>query len=168
VTRSELRVETVNLAPRAMQVVERLRQRWPERQVAVEIDDAILCEGDARLLGIALENLIENAWKFTARVPDARIRVGRRVGEEGEAVVFVADNGAGFDMAYSARLFSAFQRLHTAAEFEGTGIGLATVHRIITRHGGRVWAQSSPGHGATFQFTLKEGARDEKQPDPPG
>ncbi|HSI52895.1 MAG TPA: PAS domain S-box protein [Ramlibacter sp.] len=168
VTRSELRAEPVNLAPRAAQVVERLRQRWPERVVAVEIDPVIDCLGDARLLAIVLENLVENAWKFTARIPLARIRIGQRTGAAGETVVFVADNGAGFDMAHSARLFSAFQRLHTAAEFEGTGIGLATVHRIITRHGGRVWAESSPGQGATFQFTLKAGAQDEKQPDPPG
>ena len=137
--------------------------------MAVEIDEDIHCAGDARLLAVVLENLIENAWKFTGRTPGARIRIGRKAGEGGEAVIYVADNGAGFDMAHSAKLFNAFQRLHAASEFEGTGIGLATVHRIVTRHGGRVWAESRPGEGAVFQFTLKSGSIDEEhQPDSPG
>lgn len=162
VTRAELRAEPMNLAPKAAQTVERLRQRFPERDVAVEIDENIHCSGDARLLAIVLENLIENAWKFTGRTPGARIRIGRKAGEGGETVIYVADNGAGFDMAYSAKLFNAFQRLHSSSEFEGTGIGLATVHRIVTRHGGRVWAESRPGEGAVFQFTLKSGNNNEE------
>jgi PAS domain S-box-containing protein len=165
VTRTEMSAEQVNLAPKAAQVVERLRQRWPERQVAVEIDEDITCSGDPRLLAVVLENLIENAWKFTGRTPQARIRIGRRAGEGGESVIYVADNGAGFDMDYAAKLFNPFQRLHASSDFEGTGIGLATVHRIVTRHGGRVWAQASPGEGATFLFTLKAGSNDEEQPD---
>jgi len=169
VTRTEIHAEPVNLAPKAAQIVERLRQRWPDRQVAVEIDEDISCSGDARLLAMVLENLIDNAWKFTGRTPAARIRIGRKAGEKGENVIFVADNGAGFDMAYSAKLFTPFQRLHSGGEFEGTGIGLATVHRIITRHGGRVWAEARPSEGAIFQFTLTAGAINEKQqPDPPG
>ena len=169
VTRTELHAEPMNLAPKAAQTIERLRQRWPDRQVAVEIDEDMHCSGDPRLLAVVLENLIENAWKFTGRTPDARIRIGRKAGEGGEAVIYVADNGAGFDMAYSAKLFNAFQRLHASTEFEGTGIGLATVHRIVTRHGGRVWAESRPGEGAVFQFTLKSGNIDEEhEPDPPG
>jgi light-regulated signal transduction histidine kinase (bacteriophytochrome) len=137
--------------------------------VTVEIDEDIHCCGDARLLAVVLENLIENAWKFTGRTPGARIRVGRKAGEGGETVIYVADNGAGFDMAYSAKLFNAFQRLHASSEFEGTGIGLATVHRIVTRHGGRVWAESRPGEGAVFQFTLNAGPQDEThEPHPPG
>ncbi|MES3003640.1 MAG: PAS domain S-box protein [Pseudomonadota bacterium] len=169
VTRTELRVEPVNLAPKAAQIVERLRLRFPEREVRVDIDDDIRCAGDARLLAVVLENLIENAWKFTARAAAAHIRVGRKAGASGENVIYVSDNGAGFDMAYADKLFNAFQRLHAATDFEGTGIGLATVHRVITRHGGRVWAESSPGEGATFLFTLKSGAIDEtQQPDPPG
>ena len=167
VTRTEIHAEPVNLAGKATQIVERLRQRWPEREVAVEIDDDISCSGDARLLAVVLENLIENAWKFTARTPAARIRIGRKAGDGGENVIYVADNGAGFDMAYAAKLFNAFQRLHAASEFDGTGIGLATVHRIITRHGGRVWAESSLGQGATFQFTLKA-SKNEEQPHPAG
>jgi PAS domain S-box-containing protein len=168
VTRVEIKAEPVNLAEKAGQVIESLRQRFPDREVTVEIDEDIRCCGDARLLAVVLDNLIENAWKFTARTPGARIRIGRKVGAVGENVIYVADNGAGFDMAYASKLFNAFQRLHTASEFEGTGIGLATVHRIVTRHGGRVWAESSPGNGATFSFTLKAGESDEIEPDTPG
>ena len=155
VTRTEIRMQPLNLADEAERIVERLRQGQPGRHVDVEIDPYISCRGDPGLLAVVLENLLQNAWKFTARTPDARIRVGHKTSAQGEKVVFVADNGAGFDMAYSAKLFTAFQRLHPASEFEGTGIGLATVHRIITRHGGRVWAESSPGRGASFQFTLE-------------
>lgn len=166
VTRTQLRTERMNLAPKAAHIIQGLRQRFPERDVAVEIDEDIPCTGDARLLAIVLENLIENAWKFTGRTHEARIRVGCETREDGETVIYVADNGAGFDMAYAAKLFNAFQRLHASSEFEGTGIGLATVHRIVTRHGGRVWAESRPGEGAVFQFTLKSAIKDpEPQPD---
>ncbi len=167
VTRAEIRAEDVNLADKAAQIVERLRQRDPQREVSVEIDEDIACTCDSRLLSIVLENLIENAWKFTARTPTACIQVGSRV-EAGQKVFFVADNGAGFDMAYADKLFHAFQRLHAVTDFAGTGIGLATVHRIVTRHGGRVWANSTPGQGAIFQFTLSAGTTDEKQPDTTG
>jgi PAS domain S-box-containing protein len=163
VTRAEIRSERVNLGPKAAQIVERLRQRDPDRSVTVEIDEEVACWGDPPLLAIVLENLIENAWKFTARTPDARIRIGCKACGGGENVIYVQDNGAGFDMAYASKLFNAFQRLHTVSDFPGTGIGLATVHRIVTRHGGRVWADASPGHGAIFQFTLNTGASDEKQ-----
>lgn len=163
VTRSEMRVEPINLAARAGQIIERLRLRDPHREVEVKIDDDIGCTGDPRLLAVVMENLIENAWKFTARAAAPRIRIGRMPGRAGESVIYVADNGAGFDMAYYSKLFNAFHRLHTSAEFEGNGIGLATVHRIVTRHGGRVWAESTPGRGAIFHFTLK-GASDEEQP----
>jgi PAS domain S-box-containing protein len=165
VTRTQIRAERVNLAPKARQIVERLRMRSPEREVEVEVDDDITCLGDPRLLAVVLENLIENAWKFTARTPAARIHIGRKEGEGGGDVVYVADNGAGFDMAYSDKLFKAFQRLHSTSDFDGTGIGLATVYRIVTRHGGRVWAQAAPGKGAVFQFNLKAEASNEKQPD---
>jgi light-regulated signal transduction histidine kinase (bacteriophytochrome) len=121
------------------------------------------CAGDPRLLAVVLENLIGNAWKFTARTDQARIHVGMRSDAAGP-VYFVADNGAGFDMAYADKLFKAFQRLHSTIEFEGTGVGLATVHRIVTRHGGRVWAESVPGQGTTFSFTLYEGGPNEEQP----
>jgi PAS domain S-box-containing protein len=162
VTRAEIRSERVNLGPKAAQIVERLRQRDADRNVTVDIEEEVACWGDPPLLAIVLENLIENAWKFTARTPDARIRIGCKAGGGGENVVYVQDNGAGFDMAYASKLFNAFQRLHAASDFPGTGIGLATVHRIVTRHGGRVWADASPGHGAIFQFTLNTGASDEE------
>ncbi|WP_152682822.1 PAS domain S-box protein [Caenimonas sp. SL110] len=168
VTRTEIRAELVNLAPKARQIVEALRHRFAQREVQVEIDDDILCVGDARLAAIALENLIGNAWKFTSRAAAPSIHVGSRLSPEGERIVFVADNGAGFDMAYAGKLFNAFHRLHASSDFEGTGIGLATVHRIVTRHGGRVWAQARPGEGATFSFTLIPGEQNEKQPDPAG
>lgn len=168
VTRTEIRSERVDLAARARQLAERLRQRDPERVVEVEIEPELVCPGDPGLLGIVLQNLVENAWKFTARTEQAQIRIGSRALDDGELAVYVADNGAGFDMAYADKLFHAFQRLHAATDFEGTGIGLATVHRIVTRHGGRVWAESAPGRGATFFFTLKAGAPHEKQPDSDG
>jgi PAS domain S-box-containing protein len=165
VARAEMRAERIDLSALACQTIERLRQHAPERQVFVEIERGLACDGDARLLAALLDNLIGNAWKFTSRRPDARNRVGRTAGPAGEPVFFVEDNGAGFDMAYADKLFKAFQRLHTAGEFEGTGIGLATVHRIVARHGGRVWAHASPGQGATFHFTLQPGAGQE-QPHP--
>ncbi len=112
-----------------------------------------MAEGDGTLLRVALENLLRNAWKFTGKQPRARIEFGVTE-REGTRAYFVRDDGAGFDEAYADKLFGAFQRLHGASEFEGTGIGLATVQRIVHRHGGRVWAQGRVGHGATFYFTL--------------
>jgi len=153
ITRGELRREAVDLSAQARSVAEQLRQAQPERQVEFHIADGLTAEGDPRLLRIALENLLGNAWKFTGKTDPAVIEFGLRR-ERGEAIYFVRDNGAGFDMAYAGKLFGAFQRLHDVREFEGTGIGLATVQRIIRRHGGRVWAEGESGHGATFHFTL--------------
>jgi signal transduction histidine kinase len=110
------------------------------------------------MLTAALDNLLRNAWKFSRRTETARIEVGSENGKDGKPVYFVKDNGAGFDPSYSAKLFQVFQRLHSSREFEGTGIGLATVHRIISRHGGRIWANSEPGHGAQFYFDLPNAA----------
>jgi light-regulated signal transduction histidine kinase (bacteriophytochrome) len=124
--------------------------------VAVEIEEHLRAEADPRLVTVVLENLMGNAWKFTARSDPAKVRVGRRDGPE--PAFYVRDNGAGFDMAYADKLFGAFQRLHSEAEFEGTGIGLATVQRVVARHGGRVWAESEVGRGATFYFTLEPSA----------
>ena len=127
--------------------------------------------GDAVLLTQALSNLLSNAWKFSGKQPQARIEVGSQPGSDGQTVYFVKDNGAGFDMNYASRLFGVFSRLHATSEFEGTGIGLAIVKKVIDRHAGRIWAESVPDHGATFYFTLKTADRpaasDARGPDLP-
>jgi PAS domain S-box-containing protein len=150
VARSPLTHGPVDLSAIARETVDNLRVQAPQRKVDAQVQDGLAVQGDARLLRVALENLIGNAWKFTGGVEHPRIEVGRN----GEGAFFVRDNGVGFDMAYAGKLFTAFQRLHTEAEFAGTGIGLATVRRVITRHQGRVWVESAPGEGTTFYFTL--------------
>jgi PAS domain S-box-containing protein len=154
VTRAELRRAPLDLSSLAEAVAADLRQREPERPVEAQIAPGMRAEGDPSLVRNVLENLLGNAWKFTAGQAPARIEVGRLDGASEALTFFVRDNGAGFDMAYADRLFGAFQRLHDQREFKGTGIGLATVQRIIIRHGGRVWAEGQPGAGATFYFTL--------------
>jgi two-component system, NtrC family, sensor kinase len=149
----EVRRTGVNLTTIATDVIAELRQSDPERQVEVIIEEGLLAQGDTALLRIALTNLLGNAWKFTSQRRQARIEFGATVEESG-TVYFVRDNGAGFNMHYAAKLFGAFQRLHTATEFPGTGIGLATVQRVIARHGGRVWAKGTVDQGAVFFFTL--------------
>jgi PAS domain S-box-containing protein len=153
VTRRELRHERVDLTEMAQGIVAQLRKADPERRAEFRIADAMIVHGDAHLLRVGLENLLGNAWKFTSKEPLARIEFGT-MRLEGRRVHFIRDNGVGFDMAYSSKLFGAFQRLHRASEFPGTGIGLATVHRIIARHGGRVWTEAEVGKGAVFYFTL--------------
>ena len=153
VTRAELNVGDVDLSALAGEVARELRERDPARDVEVSIAPDLATRGDARLMRVALENLLANAWKFTGERASAHIEFGRG-GVNGEAVYFVRDNGAGFDMAYAGKLFGAFQRLHDANKFPGTGIGLATVQRIIRKHGGRIWAEAETGKGATFFFTL--------------
>lgn len=152
-TRSDMLVGAVDLSVIAAEVLADLRHWEPKRQVDVVIAPHLAVTGDARLLRVALDNLIGNAWKYTSRCEHARIEFGVQVVRH-ESIYFVKDNGAGFDMAHAAALFVPFQRLHTAGEFDGTGVGLATVQRIIHRHGGRIWAQSAPNEGATFYFTL--------------
>ena len=126
----------------------------PERQVEFVIATGLQVKADVRLIRIALESLLANAWKFTAQHPHARIEFGVLSQSDGRPAYFVRDDGVGFNMAYADKLFGTFQRLHTQAEFPGNGIGLATVQRIIRRHGGRVWAEGMEGQGATFYFTL--------------
>ena len=149
-----LTLEPVDLSALAWIVTAELRKREPDRAAEIHIQEDLVVQGDAPLLRALLENLLGNAWKFTARRRPARIDVGRFSGEGNEAVYFVRDNGAGFDMACTDKLFEAFERLHAADDFPGTGIGLATVERIIRRHRGRVWAEGVVDEGATFFFTL--------------
>jgi signal transduction histidine kinase len=133
-----------------------LRDMDPGRDVQALVADGVTADGDPHLIRLVLRNLLGNAWKFTALKSPAVIRLDA-TGPEGETTITVSDNGAGFDMRYAGKLFDPFQRLHSASEFEGTGIGLAIVQRIVQRHGGRVWAESEPGHGASFHFTLSAG-----------
>jgi len=153
VSRAHLAREVVDLSKLARNVVVELRHRDPLRSVRVEVADGLRAMGDPGLLEVVLENLIGNAWKFTAHRDEPRIEIGREL-QDGEEVFFVRDNGAGFDMAHAAKLFTPFQRLHSDEQFQGTGIGLATVHRVVTRHGGRVWGTGAVDQGATIYFTL--------------
>ena len=153
-TRATMRHETVDLSGIARDVLDELRRGDPGRAAKFVISEGLEAKGDPRLLHVALWNLLENAWKFTQREPEARIELGAEHRPEVGPVFFVRDNGVGFEMAYSDKLFRAFQRLHTSEEFEGTGIGLATVQRAVERHGGKVWAEGKTGEGATFYFTL--------------
>jgi light-regulated signal transduction histidine kinase (bacteriophytochrome) len=152
VNRSELIRQPVNLSTLAEDLASELRKAEPERTVEFVIAPQLTVDGDERLLRIALDNLIRNAWKFTIKQPKPRIEFG--LGPDAEGAFYVRDNGAGFDMQYASKLFGVFQRLHSPGEFPGTGVGLATVQRIINRHGGRIWAAASPNNGATFYFTL--------------
>jgi light-regulated signal transduction histidine kinase (bacteriophytochrome) len=158
VGRAELRWTNVDLTALADAVAAELQDAQNGRKVAFVRPEGLTARGDPRLLRVLLESLLGNAWKFTSRREAARVEFGRMPAGE-SAAFFVRDNGAGFDMAYSQRLFGAFQRLHDQAEYPGTGMGLATVQRIVTRHGGRVWAEGEVDAGATVYFTL--GQRDE-------
>ncbi len=154
--RAELRWMPVDLAVLAREVTEELQRTSPARRVELVVAEPLRTVGDRQLLRVVLENLLGNAWKFTGKNEEARVELGSEM-LDGERRFFVRDDGAGFDMTYADKLFGPFQRLHDAEEFEGTGVGLATVQRIVLRHGGRVWAEGAPGHGATFWFTLGKG-----------
>jgi PAS domain S-box-containing protein len=151
-TRVELHRQRVDLSAVAHDVIAELRDADPMREVEIGVDGELTVDGDPHLIRLVLRNLLGNAWKFTARRDPAVIEVARAA--PGSKVFVVRDNGAGFDMRHAAKLFEPFQRLHANADFEGTGIGLAIVHRIVRRHGGRVWAESEVDRGASFYFTL--------------
>ncbi|MEO8090531.1 MAG: response regulator [Gemmatimonadales bacterium] len=153
VTQADLREQDVDLSAVATLILSRLQEGEPARKVEIKVRPGVVVTGDGQLLRIALQNLLENAWKFTGKQPDSRVEFGVTQAS-GEPTYYVRDNGAGFDMTYVDRLFGPFQRLHPQGEFPGSGIGLATVQRIIHRHGGQVWAEGLVGQGATFQFTL--------------
>lgn len=154
VTRAEIHRESIDLSALAADVLAELQKNEPERRVAYHIEPGLTAEGDARLLRVLLVNLLGNAWKFTGKTANAKIEFGAMRNSDGVTDFFVRDNGTGFDMTYAGKLFGAFQRLHLATEFPGTGVGLATVQRIVHRHGGQVCGESVPGQGATFYFTL--------------
>lgn len=151
--RTDLRLVQVNLSEMVQSVAAELQLQFPDRKVCFHIQQGVFADGDENLLRVVIQNLIHNAWKYTSKKPDADIRFGT-LQISGGQVYYVRDTGAGFRMEYVDRLFQAFSRLHTAHEFPGTGVGLATVKRIVQRHGGRVWAEGDVGKGATFYFTL--------------
>ncbi|MGE5373339.1 MAG: PAS domain S-box protein [Solirubrobacterales bacterium] len=153
---AELQYQTIDISRLAREVVAALQDRDPDRRVAVRIQQGIMVNADSRLMRVVVENLLDNAWKYTGQIPDGMITFGAE-SIDGETVCFVSDNGAGFDQNYAERLFQVFQRLHTDEEFSGNGVGLSVVHRIIERHGGRVWGQGQIDQGATFYFTLPKG-----------
>jgi light-regulated signal transduction histidine kinase (bacteriophytochrome) len=153
VTRSGMNYEQVDLGDMAEKIIAELRQAEPNRRVEVNISPGLKTYGDRNLLRLAMENLLANAWKFTSKTGGARIEVGSNE-YDGRQEYFIKDNGVGFDMAFADKLFQPFQRLHRSAEFTGTGIGLATVKRIIRRHGGDIRAEGQVGQGAIFYFTL--------------
>ena len=153
VTRQSMQLEPVDLSQMATEILAELREAYPERQVSAVIGEGISAKGDPRLLRIVLDNLIGNAWKYSANQPQAQIEFSAERRPDDKTIYCLRDNGIGFDMKYSNKLFQAFQRLH-GHEFEGTGIGLVTVQRIISRHGGRIWAKAAIGQGASFYFEL--------------
>lgn len=160
ISRRSVKREPVDVSALVAEVVRELREKEPGREVAVHVQPDLSAAADRGLVKIALDNLLGNAWKFTSKTPAARIEVGgeRR---DGVDVFHVRDNGAGFEMQYANKLFGAFQRLHAESDFTGTGIGLATVQRIVTLHHGRIWAEGEPQRGAVFSFTLEQGRSDE-------
>lgn len=155
VSRGEMTRETVDLGELAGRIANELNKRAGGHAPAITVAQSLVAMGDPRLLRIVLENLLDNAWKFTSRQTDARVEVGSVGAPDGSTIYFVRDNGVGFDPAYAGKLFAPFQRLHAMADFQGTGIGLATVRRIVHRHGGVVWAEGAPGGGACVSFTLE-------------
>ncbi len=152
VARKEIQHEELDLSEMASTVAVELSKRTPKNHVEVIIEKGVKARGDARLLRIVMENLLGNAWKYTSKQPNPRIEFGMLKEKDESIIYYVRDNGVGFDMAYADKVFMPFERLHPADEYPGTGVGLATVKRIVQRHGGRIWAESGVGNGAVFYF----------------
>ncbi|HEY8539858.1 MAG TPA: ATP-binding protein [Steroidobacteraceae bacterium] len=155
ISRSELAPRTIDFTRLIEEAAATVRERYPNHSVELHIEPDMKVHGDPRLLKIAMENLLDNAWKYTTHTQDAQVSVGSQL-EATRRTFYVRDNGVGFDMAYASKLFVPFQRLHSDAQYPGTGIGLVTVQRILARHGGRIWAHAEPQRGATFYFTLAD------------
>jgi light-regulated signal transduction histidine kinase (bacteriophytochrome) len=155
ITRTEMHIQSLDLSAIVRTITTDLQKAQPERRIEFRIEDGLEAMADPGLIRIVLVNLLSNAWKFRSKRPSAVIAFGKE-SLNGSPAYFVRDDGAGFDPAYTNRLFGAFQRLHAASEFPGTGVGLATAQRIVHRYGGRIWAESALGQGATFYFTLAE------------
>ncbi|MCK5045899.1 MAG: hypothetical protein KAS22_04920, partial [Candidatus Heimdallarchaeota archaeon] len=160
-TRKDMDLREINLSELVKEITSDFQTNEPDRNVKVNVENKIKILGDVTLIRTIMENLLGNAWKFTSKKQKARIDFGRKIINK-EEVYYIQDNGVGFDMAYKDKLFAVFQRLHTYNEFKGTGIGLAIVQRIVNRHGGRIWAESAVGKGATFYFTLSKEHADEE------
>lgn len=156
VTRHDIQQQTVDMSEIARTIAEGLKQQDEHRDVKIVIPNELKIQGDAHLIKIMLDNLIGNAWKYSSKTAHAVIEFGKSE-KEGEDIYYIKDNGSGFDMKYASKLFVAFQRLHSAIDYAGSGVGLATVYRIINRHNGRIWAEATPDKGATFYFTLNPG-----------
>jgi len=155
ISRVNLSRGEVNLTAMSLKLVQQLRDSEPDRVVDIDVQADLMINGDPAMVAVVMQNLLANAWKYTSKTPHARVEIGSETDADRMTCIFVRDNGAGFDMAYAGKLFEVFQRLHQGTEFTGTGIGLANVKRVVERHGGRVWAQASPGEGATFRFSLE-------------
>ena len=155
-SREPLKLRSVDLSLMVRQIEHACRMREPERKVEIMVQECLEVQADALLLSMAMQNLFENAWKYSAKKDTARISITSEVQTDGQTAYVVQDNGAGFDMAQADKLFGVFERLHSSADFEGTGLGLANVRRIVERHGGHIWAQGTPDVGATFYFTLTQ------------
>lgn len=153
VTRHDIQQQTVNMSDIIESIAENLKQQDTSRNVTFKIENDLKTQGDAHLIRIMLDNLIGNAWKYSGKTTHAKIEFGK-IRQKGEDVYYIKDNGSGFDMKYASKLFVAFQRLHSAIDYAGSGVGLATVYRIVNRHNGRIWAEAAPDKGATFYFTL--------------
>ena len=145
----------VDLTKMTKELVQELQEREPDRKVTVDIEADMQLNADKQLLRIVMDNLLRNAWKYTGRQAEAIVTIGSK-SEDGSRIFYVQDNGVGFDMSYAGKLFGAFQRMHNNSEFRGSGIGLATVQRIINHHSGKVWAEAEPGKGACFYFSIPE------------